>query len=145
MGNAHDTFNPSEMLHPPDRPPLMGGIDTSDQAIALACMVVTNPGGIRKGDGWQKHVNDLIRALREERNTAHRERDEWKAKLQEQTKRLGAEIKRCNEAERKCDEALAVVKAARDYCDGQMLEGIKALTLVEALQSYDALSPTAME
>ena len=120
-------------------------IDTSDQAIALACMVVINPGGIRKGDGWQRHVNDLIRALREERNTAHRERDEWKIKLQEQTKRIGAEIKRCNEAECERDAMRAVVEAARDYCDGQMLEGTKALALVEALQLYDTLSPTATE
>ena len=44
--------------------------DTSDEACALVCMIVSNPqGAMRKdGDGWQKRVNDLIRALRDERN-----------------------------------------------------------------------------
>lgn len=46
-------------------------VDTSDEACAVACMLVTNPmGSFRKdGDGWQKRVNDLIRALRDERNS----------------------------------------------------------------------------
>ena len=35
---------------------------------------------------------------------------------------------------------LKIKEAASDYCDGQMLEGIKALTLVEALCEYDALA-----
>ncbi len=45
-------------------------IDTSDEACAVACMLVSNPNGeLRKdGDGWQKRVNDLIRSLRDERN-----------------------------------------------------------------------------
>jgi hypothetical protein len=45
-------------------------IDTSDEACALACMLVSNPQGqLRKdGDGWQRRINDLIRALRDERN-----------------------------------------------------------------------------
>jgi hypothetical protein len=48
----------------------MDQIDTSDEACALACILVSNPqGAMRKdGDGWQKTVNDLIRALRDERN-----------------------------------------------------------------------------
>lgn len=46
-------------------------IDTSDEACAVACMLVSNPqDALRKdGTGWQKRVNDLIRALRDERNT----------------------------------------------------------------------------
>lgn len=45
-------------------------IDTSDEACAVACMLVSNPqGALRKdGDGWQRRVNDLIRALLDERN-----------------------------------------------------------------------------
>jgi hypothetical protein len=45
-------------------------IDTSDEACAVACLLVSNPQGAmrRDGDGWQKRVNDLIRALRDERN-----------------------------------------------------------------------------
>ncbi len=45
-------------------------IDTSDEACALACMFVSNPQKALRndGDGWQKRVNDLIRALRDERN-----------------------------------------------------------------------------
>lgn len=48
----------------------MNKVDTSDEACAVACMLVSNPqGALRKdGDGWQKRVNDLIRALRDERN-----------------------------------------------------------------------------
>ena len=47
-----------------------GPVDTSDEACALICMTVSNPqGAMRKdGDGWQRQVNDLIRALRDERN-----------------------------------------------------------------------------
>lgn len=46
-------------------------VDTSDEQCAVACMLVSNPqGALRKdGDGWQQRVNDLIRALRDERNT----------------------------------------------------------------------------
>lgn len=45
-------------------------IDTSDEACAVVCMIVSNPQGVlrKDGDGWQKRVNDLIRALRDERN-----------------------------------------------------------------------------
>jgi uncharacterized protein (DUF4415 family) len=45
-------------------------VDTSDEACAVACTLVSNPqGALRKdGDGWQKRVNDLIRALRDERH-----------------------------------------------------------------------------
>lgn len=45
-------------------------VDTSNEACAVACMLISNPqGSMRKdGDGWQKRVNDLIRALRDERN-----------------------------------------------------------------------------
>lgn len=48
----------------------MAKIDTSDEGCALVCMIVSNPNGsMRKdGDGWQRRVNDLIRALRDERN-----------------------------------------------------------------------------
>jgi hypothetical protein len=55
-------------------------IDTSDEACAMACMLVSNPRGkLRKdGDGWQKRVNDLIRALRDERNDLRAERDDYK-------------------------------------------------------------------
>jgi hypothetical protein len=53
-------------------------IDTSDEACAVVCMIVSNPQGKFQTTGWQKRVNDLIRALRDERNTAHRERDEMK-------------------------------------------------------------------
>ena len=60
-----------------DRPPHTdagpGRIDTSAEACAVACMLVSNPqGALRKdGDGWQRRVNDLIRALRDERDGAH--------------------------------------------------------------------------
>ena len=43
-------------------------IDTSDEACAVVCMIVSNPGGKFRQPGWQKRVNDLIRALRDERN-----------------------------------------------------------------------------
>jgi hypothetical protein len=49
-------------------------IDTSDEACAVACMLVSNPQGAMHGDGdgWQKRVNDLIRALRDERTALRR-------------------------------------------------------------------------
>lgn len=45
-------------------------VDTSDEAVAVACMLVSNPQDAlrRDGDGWQKRVNDLMRALLAERN-----------------------------------------------------------------------------
>ena len=50
-------------------------IDTSDEACALVCMIVSNPQGQMRGDrdGWQQRVNDLIRALRDERNRLREE------------------------------------------------------------------------
>lgn len=50
-------------------------VDTSDEACAVACMLVSNPQGAFRtdGDGWQKRVNDLIRALRDERNDLRRQ------------------------------------------------------------------------
>ena len=50
-------------------------IDTSDEACAVVCMIVSNPGGDFQKPGWKKRVNDLIRALRDERADAKRERD----------------------------------------------------------------------
>lgn len=44
------------------------GINTSDEACAVACTLVSNPCGDLLPVGWQKRVNDLIRALRDERN-----------------------------------------------------------------------------
>ena len=44
-------------------------IDTSDEACAVVCMIVSNPQGKFQSPGWQKRVNDLIRALRDERNS----------------------------------------------------------------------------
>ncbi len=44
--------------------------DTSDEACAVACMLVSNPLGELRSPGWQKRVNDLIRALRDERNAS---------------------------------------------------------------------------
>lgn len=44
-------------------------IDTSDEACALVCMLVSNPGGGERPHAWQRRVNDLIRALRDERNS----------------------------------------------------------------------------
>ena len=46
----------------------MQPIDTSDEACALVCMIVSNPQNTMQKPGWQKRVNDLIRALRDERN-----------------------------------------------------------------------------
>jgi hypothetical protein len=43
-------------------------IDTSDEACAVVCMIVSNPGLGDRPRAWQKRVNDLIRALRDERN-----------------------------------------------------------------------------
>jgi hypothetical protein len=58
-------------------------VDTSDTACAVACMFVSNPQGVirQDGDGWQKRVNDLIRALRDERNAAYEERDRLRAEI----------------------------------------------------------------
>jgi hypothetical protein len=43
-------------------------VDTSDEQCAVVCMIVSNPGGGERPYAWQKRVNDLIRALRDERN-----------------------------------------------------------------------------
>lgn len=42
----------------------------TDEECAVVCMLVSNPQGAlhKDGDGWQKRVNDTIRALRDERN-----------------------------------------------------------------------------
>jgi hypothetical protein len=44
----------------------------------VVCMLVSNPqNALRKdGDGWQKRVNDLIRALRDERNAMREKIDD---------------------------------------------------------------------
>lgn len=47
-------------------------IDTSDNACAITCMIVSNPGNGERKQGWQREVNDLIRALRDERNGLRR-------------------------------------------------------------------------
>lgn len=64
-------------------------VDTSDEACAVVCMIVSDPSGSRQlKPGWKKQVNDLIRALRDERNalreqlaTARRETWEEAAKI----------------------------------------------------------------
>lgn len=43
-------------------------VETSDEQCALVCMIVSNPGDGVRPHAWQKRVNDLIRALRDERN-----------------------------------------------------------------------------
>jgi hypothetical protein len=53
-------------------------VDTSDEACAVVCMLVSNPGGGERQHAWQKRVNDLIRALRDERASLRR----WVADLQ---------------------------------------------------------------
>lgn len=45
----------------------MAEVDTSDEACAIVCMLVSDPWDERP-HAWQKRVNDLIRALRDERN-----------------------------------------------------------------------------
>lgn len=42
----------------------------TDEECAVACVLVSNPQGALRadGDGWQRRVNDVIRALRDERN-----------------------------------------------------------------------------
>jgi hypothetical protein len=42
--------------------------DTSDVACALACMLVSNPQNTERPADWKRRVNDLIRALRDERD-----------------------------------------------------------------------------
>ena len=39
--------------------------DISPEAVALACMLVSNPGGNLQKPGWRKQVNDTLRAMRE--------------------------------------------------------------------------------
>ena len=58
-------------------------IDISEEACAVACMLVSNPqGALRKdGDGWQRRVNDLIRALRFELTEQRRFADAYCAQL----------------------------------------------------------------
>lgn len=61
----------------PPRSLLSAQVDTSNEACAAACLLVSNPQGAmrRDGDGWQQRVNDLIRALRDERNALRAERN----------------------------------------------------------------------
>ncbi len=56
-------------------------IDTSAEAVALACMIVSNPGGNIRPEGWQRRVNDLLRALQQERDDTHADAQEAIAKL----------------------------------------------------------------
>jgi hypothetical protein len=60
------------------RPMSDEAVDISSEACALVCMIVSNPEGSmrREGDGWQKRVNDLIRALRDALAERTRELDE---------------------------------------------------------------------
>ena len=51
----------------------MSDVDTSAEACAVACMLVSNPAGETRHAGWQKRVNDLIRALRAERDKLARD------------------------------------------------------------------------
>lgn len=48
---------------------------TSDEECALVCMIVSNPTGTVRPNAWQKRVNDLIRALRDERNELTNKQD----------------------------------------------------------------------
>lgn len=43
-------------------------VDTSNVACSLICMLVSNPTGNPLPVDWKRRVNDLIRALRDERN-----------------------------------------------------------------------------
>lgn len=40
----------------------------TDAECAVVCMLVSNPQNVLRKNGWQKRVNDTIRALRDERN-----------------------------------------------------------------------------
>jgi hypothetical protein len=54
-------------------------VDTSDEACAVACMLISDPSGqLHDQPSWQKRVNDLICALRDERNALRAERDDLK-------------------------------------------------------------------
>lgn len=74
-------------------------VDTSAEACAVACMLVSNPnGGLRKdGDGWQKRVNDLIRALQFERDAL-------------QVSKAAAEVMLLRRLVRKMGEVLVLVR-----------------------------------
>ena len=61
-------------------------VNTSDEECALVCMIVSNPGGGERPHAWQKRVNDLIRALRDERNRLHQMVDAMTDKLAFQPK-----------------------------------------------------------
>jgi hypothetical protein len=50
-------------------------VDTSDERIAVICMLVSNPDGLKRPDDWRKQVNDVLRALRDERNALKRDID----------------------------------------------------------------------
>ena len=53
-------------------------VDTSDTRIAVICMMVSNPDGLKRPDDWRKQVNDVIRALRDERNDLRKQLDDNK-------------------------------------------------------------------
>lgn len=61
----------------------LASVDTSAEACAVACMLVSNPQGALRQDGagWQRRVNDLIRALRRERDDLVKALEEARAAL----------------------------------------------------------------
>ena len=64
----------------------MSDVDTSNEQCALVCMIVSNPGDGERPHAWQKRVNDLIRALRDERNELQQIFDLQWTRMQEATR-----------------------------------------------------------
>ena len=98
----------------------MSDVDTSAEACAVACMLVSNPAGETRHAGWQKRVNDLIRALRAERDKLARD----------VVQLLGSEA-RAENAEIERDALRAELAATRAAVIEECAMAIHVLTIAE--------------
>lgn len=84
--------------------------DTSDEQCALMCMLVSNPQDGVRAPGWQKRVNDLIRALRDERNKM---REALEAAEKADQKAINCEEHQPQDAPESCEHCFPLADNAR--------------------------------
>lgn len=89
-------------------------VDTSPETCAVACMLVSNPAGEMRHVGWQKRVNDLIRALRDERDTLRADNERLRQALIDvasQSEAARAELAATTRVLNRAEDELAALRA----------------------------------
>lgn len=97
--------------------------NTSDEACALACMVVSNPQGGLQKPGWQAQVNGLIRSLQAERNTYRAEALAGQKQIVAVAKERDAERAQVVRLQRDIVEAREILAAMKQQRDQAVRHG----------------------